>query len=65
MSIMEVLPRKTIHMAHMVSENGEVSALCYAKLRPIDLKTSTWTNRPEAVTCTQCKRAIKTARVKK
>lgn len=45
---------KTVHMAGKTRGDGAVSARCFAKPRPIDLKVATWTFRPEAVTCPKC-----------
>lgn len=49
----------TRHMAHLVREDGAVSAFCSPDpYRPIDLRRATWTNRPEAVTCRKCLRML-------
>jgi hypothetical protein len=45
---------KTIHRGALITENGDVSALCFASPHPIDLKRSTWTLRDSAVTCKRC-----------
>lgn len=45
---------KAVHRGKLVDEHGNVSALCYARPRPIDLSKATWTNRDEAVTCRRC-----------
>jgi hypothetical protein len=45
---------KPVHMGAHVNGHGDVSALCYATSRAINLKTATWTNRREAVTCPRC-----------
>ena len=49
---------KTVHMAKLLSQDGGVSPLCARRPKVIDLKTATWTNRPEAVTCPRCKRLL-------
>lgn len=46
--------KKPVHHAKHVNQNGDVSALCFEKPRPIDLSKATWTNRAEAVTCKKC-----------
>jgi hypothetical protein len=46
--------KKPVHLAKMISNNGDVSPLCAKKPRKINLKTETWTNRAEAVTCKKC-----------
>lgn len=43
------------HMAHLVREDGQVSALCFERPRAIDLTRARWTIRPEAVTCPKCR----------
>lgn len=43
-----------IHMAKLISANGNVSPLCAKRPRAINLKVASWTNRPEAVTCPKC-----------
>ncbi len=50
---------KKYHMASKVAQHGGVSALCFVKPRSIDLGRASWTNRPEAVTCIKCLRAMK------
>jgi hypothetical protein len=45
---------KAVHRGKFVDEDGNVSALCYARPRAIDLSKATWTNRDEAVTCKRC-----------
>lgn len=49
---------KTYHMAKAVTENGDVSALCYKHPRAINLRLTSWTIRPDAVTCPKCKKAM-------
>ena len=44
---------KTIHMAKMINQNGDVASLC-SPARKINLKRATWTNRKEAVNCNRC-----------
>lgn len=48
---------KIYHMAAKINEAGNVSALCYARPRAIDLRKASWTIRPEAVTCRKCRAA--------
>lgn len=45
---------KPIHMADKVNPRGGVSAICFARPRPIDLKRATWTTSARAVTCPKC-----------
>jgi hypothetical protein len=49
---------KIIHRGKLVSPNGDVSPLCAATPRNIDLAKESWTNRDDAVTCPKCKRAL-------
>ena len=49
---------KPVHMAKMVNDKGDVSPLCAARPRRINLKVATWTNRAEAVTCKKCLTAL-------
>jgi len=51
------LPRKTVHLAHKIADDGSVSALCYATPHPIDLRVATWTLVPKLVTCGRCRAA--------
>jgi hypothetical protein len=44
---------RIVHKAAKVSDRG-VSALCSEKPRAINMKTSTWALRDEAVTCKRC-----------
>jgi hypothetical protein len=53
---------KLIHRASLIRSDGSVSAKCFAKPKPIDLKRATWTNRDEAVTCPKCRAAMLAAR---
>jgi len=45
---------KIVHLAKLVSPEGDVSPLCAKTPRKLNLKKETWTNRPEAVTCLKC-----------
>lgn len=56
---MKALRKKLTHMAGAVREDGNVSALCFQRPRPIDLTKATWTLREEAVTCPRCRKAMK------
>jgi hypothetical protein len=49
---------KLVHMAAKVNENGDVSALCFSRERPINLRMATWTLLAKHVTCPRCKRAL-------
>lgn len=46
---------KIYHRAHLIGENGEVSALCFSKPKPINLAKALWTLRDKAVSCPRCK----------
>jgi hypothetical protein len=50
--------RKVCRAPHLISDDGAVSALCFAAPRAIDLRRATWTNRREAVTCPKCRRLL-------
>lgn len=52
------LQPKIYHRGDKVDPKGNVSALCFAAPRPIDLRRALWTNRDEAVTCQKCRRLI-------
>ena len=45
---------KTIHRGKHVDRDGNVSALCFVRKRPINLRKATWTLRDDAVTCKRC-----------
>ena len=45
---------KIIHRGHLINPRGGVSALCFSRPRAIDLRSASWTNRDEAVTCPKC-----------
>ena len=51
--------RKKYHMGRYWNPRGEVSALCFKRPRPIDLKVALWTIRWDAVTCRACLRKRK------
>lgn len=52
--------RKVYHFAAKFAANGDVSALCYARPRRINLERGqSWTNRPDAVTCQRCRKLLK------
>lgn len=51
--------KKTIHMAGMISADGDASALCYESLRPIDLAKASWSLRAGAVTCKECQTRLR------
>lgn len=48
-------PTKPIHMAAKIRDDGAVSPLCSSSPRAINLKQTTWTLRPIAVTCPRCR----------
>lgn len=43
-----------VHMADKVRADGEVSALCYARPRPINMDRASWTFTRRFVTCRAC-----------
>lgn len=47
--------QRVYHFAAKVRADGAMSALCYRRPRPIDLRLALWTIRREAVTCPKCK----------
>lgn len=49
---------KSVHYVKGIREDGAVSALCFSRPCPINLKISTWTNRREAVTCKKCQERL-------
>lgn len=49
------MTQKLYHRAKLVTEAGQVSALCFTTPRPIDLTRARWTIRDEAVTCPRCR----------
>lgn len=51
--------KKKYHMAGFTNELGQVSALCFKRPRPINLKIALWTLRREAVTCAACIKKLK------
>jgi len=50
--------KKKYHMVHLLGSDGSVSALCFKKPRPINLKVSGWTNQKKDVTCLSCVRLL-------
>lgn len=58
MSKPPITPRP-YHMASKITEQGDVSALCFDQPRPIDLTQACWTIRPEAVTCPGCQQKLR------
>lgn len=59
MTVTRAPAAKVYHRAHLMDDNGNVSALCFAKPHPIDLSKATWTNRDEAVTYKKCLTCIR------
>ena len=49
------LEMKIVHFAKYISNKGDVSPACADPPRKLKLKTETWTNRINAVTCPNCK----------
>ena len=58
MHVAATSPKRTVHMAGKIAEDGGVSARCFAKPRKIDMSRETWTTDPAAVTCPGCKAKI-------
>jgi hypothetical protein len=54
----QTIKPKPIHMAKGLRDDGAVTALCFTRPRPINLKAATWTNRLSAVTCEKCLRSL-------
>lgn len=52
------MAKKLYHRASKIHDDGKVSALCFARPRPIDLSRASWTIRDEAVTCPRCLRLM-------
>lgn len=46
--------KKFYHFANKVNQFGDMSALCYKKLKKINLKTALWTIVWKQVTCPKC-----------
>lgn len=46
---------KIIHLAKLISENGDISPHCVSKPRILNLRKEKWTTDPKAVTCIRCK----------
>jgi hypothetical protein len=49
---------KLTHMADLVNSRGEVSPICAASPRAIDLKRETWTLQRGSVSCEPCLLAL-------
>lgn len=45
---------KIYHMAGKIRPDGAVSAKCFTRPKPIDLRKASWTFLPEQVTCPKC-----------
>ena len=45
---------KLVHLAKLISSNGDVSPMCAVKPRRLNLNKESWTNRIEALTCKKC-----------
>ena len=55
--------RKVYHMAGACRDDGAVSALCYATVRPINLaRGQSWTMVEAQVTCRRCRRKLREAK---
>lgn len=46
--------RKLYHRGAKIDQKGNVSALCYARPRAINLARESWTITDSAVTCPKC-----------
>ena len=51
-------PTRMYHRGAQVDPKGRVSALCFAKPRPIDMRRASWTLADAFVTCPKCKALI-------
>lgn len=54
-------PPKVVHLGAMVDPDGNASALCYRRPRPIDLRKASWTLADDLVSCPRCRKAIRDA----
>ena len=54
----ELFKERPIHRARHIREDGSVSPLCAKTPRALDLRSSTWTYRDDAVTCPRCLRLL-------
>lgn len=52
--------QRVYHFTAKVRCDGAMSALCYRRPRPINLRLALWTIREEAVTCPKCKALLET-----
>lgn len=46
---------KIYHLAGKCRADGAMSARCFKRPRPIDLRVASWTFLPEQVTCDACR----------
>ncbi len=51
--------RKKYHLGIFFRDDGGVTALCFRRLRKIDLTRASWTLIDEAVTCKKCLKLLK------
>lgn len=47
-------PTRMYHRGDKVDAQGRVSALCFSKPRPIDMRRASWTLADAFVTCPKC-----------
>lgn len=50
-------------MAWKENSKGEMSAMCFGTLHPIDMKRESWTLTPSAVTCRPCLKVLKFVKI--
>lgn len=50
-----------VHMAHRMSNKGDVKALCFKRNQAINLGIASWTITPKWVTCKKCKKLMEKA----
>lgn len=51
-------PMRMCHRGAKVDQNGRVSALCFSKPHPINMKRESWTTSDAGVTCHKCRALI-------
>ncbi len=52
---MKKAPKRVVHRAGQIRSDGAVSARCFKRPRPIDMKRASWTTTAAGVTCPRCK----------
>ena len=52
-------PTRMRHRGDKISEQGDVSALCFKRPRAIDMQRASWVLSDSGVTCAKCLRVIR------